>query len=147
MTTEISVAETGLSADRDLPGTTYQWVDCDNSNTEIDDATDQSFSPSVSGNYACVITTGACESISACVTFNVLATEDFDINAFALYPNPTTGQLYMSNTAINIKNIAIYNSLGMLVGKDLNISGQAAGIYFVKIDTEEGSIIRKIVKQ
>lgn len=147
LTSAISVTATGLRADRDLPGTTYQWLDCDNGNGEIDGATGQEFTPSASGNYACVLNTGACESISACVSFNVLATENFDQNAFALYPNPTTGQLYMSDTSINLKNIAVYNSLGMLVGNDLNISGLATGIYFVKIDAEEGSIIRKIMKQ
>ena len=148
LTTAITEGDNILTADRDLPGTTYQWVDCNNNNSEIDGATSQSFSPSANGNYACVINTGGCESISACVAFNfVLSTGNFDQNAFELFPNPTAGQLYMSNSAINVKDVAVYNSLGMLVGKDLNISGQAAGIYFVKIDAEEGVIIRKIVKQ
>jgi len=35
----------------------------------------------------------------------------------------------------------------MLVNDKMDISGQASGIYFVKITTDEGSFVRKVVKE
>ena len=147
MTTSVTVSEMGISADRNLPGTTYQWVDCDNGNAVILGEESQLFVPSMSGNYACIINTDGCEGISTCTPFSVLATSRFDKGQFDLYPNPTTGILHMSNNALTIKNIAVYNSIGMLVGTDLDLSGKATGIYFVRIISDEGTYLRKIVKQ
>jgi PKD repeat protein len=147
LTTSVTVSDTSLSADRDLPGTTYQWVDCDDNNAEISGATNQSFTPTASGNYACMLGTNGCTGISACTTFNLLAATRFDNVPVEIYPNPTTGELHLSGNLTNIKNIAVYNSLGMLVAKDLNISGQAAGIYFIRITADESTFVRKVVKQ
>ncbi|HSD13653.1 MAG TPA: hypothetical protein VLB74_03315, partial [Flavobacterium sp.] len=43
----------------------YQWIDCSNNNTPISGATNASFTPAVSGNYAAVININGCRSISA----------------------------------------------------------------------------------
>jgi PKD repeat protein len=147
LTTSVTVSDTGLTADRDLSGTTYQWVDCDNGNAVIGGETSQSFTPTVSGNYACMLNTNGCESVSGCTTFNILAVSHFDNGAFELYPNPTSGQLQLSSNSLNIKNISVYNALGMEVSKNLNIADQSAGIYFVKITAAEGTFIRKVIKQ
>lgn len=147
MTSAVTVTPTGLSANRDLPGTTYQWMDCDNGNSDIADETNQVFTPAVSGNYACRVNTNGCEATSDCMAFTLLATKNFDNGQFELYPNPTTGQLYFTNNAIKVKAIAVYNSLGMHVGNDLEISALSTGVYFVKITAEEGSFVRKVIKQ
>jgi PKD repeat protein len=145
MTLNVSVTETGLIADRNLTGTTYQWIDCDNGNIGIGGETNQAFTPTASGNYACVLNTNGCEGISDCVTFSVLQTNAFNTTSFELYPNPTNGELKLSQN-LTIKTVEIYNTLGMLVSKELNLSGKAAGVYFVKITAGEGSFIRKVVK-
>ncbi len=72
-----------------------------------------------------------------------------------LYPNPTTGILTISGS--NIKTIAVYNLLGELVyqsatqpGNDkttIDLSSRRAGIYLLKLTTEQGVIVKKIVKQ
>ena len=45
---------------------TYQWVDCDNGNAPIAGATNQSYTATVSGNYAVVIVDGTCNAASVC---------------------------------------------------------------------------------
>ncbi len=146
MTLNVSVTETGLIADRNLTGTTYQWIDCDNGNIGIGGETNHAFTPTASGNYACVLNTNGCEGISDCVAFSVLQTNTFNNASFELYPNPTNGELKLSQN-LTIKRVEIYNTLGMLVSKELNLSGKAAGVYFVKITAGEGSFIRKVIKQ
>ncbi|WMI70226.1 LamG-like jellyroll fold domain-containing protein [Mangrovimonas sp. YM274] len=59
--------ETMLTANQ--AGATYQWVDVDNDNTAVDGATEQTFSPSVAGNYAVEITLGSCVEMSETVSF------------------------------------------------------------------------------
>ena len=146
MTLGITNTGTGLMADRNLPGTTYQWINCDNGNAGISGEINQTFTPTVSGNFACAMNTNGCNGTSECVSFEVLRTNTFDNMQVELYPNPTSGELHLSGNII-VKDVAVYNSLGMLVGKRLNLSGKAAGIYFVKITADEGSFIRKVVKQ
>ena len=71
-TTGVTVNGGTLTADRDLSGTTYQWVDCDNGNIEIIGETNQSFTPVQDGNYAVVLTTNGCQDISDCVVSTFL---------------------------------------------------------------------------
>lgn len=146
MTLNVSATETGLIADRNLTGTTYQWIDCDNGNIGIGGETNQTFTPTASGNYACVLNTNGCEGISDCVAFSVLQTEQFGNTGLELYPNPTNGELKL-NQNLTIKTVEIYNALGMLVSKELNLSGKAAGVYIVKVTANEGNFIRKVIKQ
>jgi PKD repeat protein len=147
LTTNVTVSETTLTADRDVPGTTYQWVDCDNGNAPIVGEIGQAFTPAASGNFACMMSTNGCDGISACTSFTLLGNSHFEAGQFQLYPNPTTGQLHLSNNTLNIRKVEIYNTLGMLVSKNLDISGQASGIYIVKITADEGSFVRKVVKK
>jgi hypothetical protein len=76
---------------------------------------------------------------------------------FQVYPNPATGELRITNYELRIKDIVIYDVYGKKQnGKwkmeneewKVNISHLPAGIYFVKINTEQGEeITKKIVKQ
>lgn len=67
--------------------------------------------------------------------------------SIAIYPNPTIGQLTIN--AKNIERIEIYNLSGLLIEsikqKDIDLSEQAKGIYFVKIITESRTETRKIL--
>ena len=73
-----------------------------------------------------------------------------------LYPNPTTGQLTMDNGELAIENVEVYDVYGKLILRHcergeaiqtIDISHLSNGVYFVKIKTEKGEAIRKIVKQ
>ena len=66
-----------------------------------------------------------------------------------LYPNPTTGKIQVDNEVI--KKIVILNSLGMVIfetnKKDIDISNQLAGVYFIRISTDKKTITGKIIKK
>jgi hypothetical protein len=71
-------------------------------------------------------------------------------------PNPTTGELTINNEQLTINNIEIYDVYGKKLSSNhlitsssnhhINISHLQSGIYFVKIITEAGEIIKKVVK-
>ena len=86
-----------------------------------------------------------------------------DINAlgFEVYPNPTNGKfsLIFNTRSATTVNINVFNSLGssLYTEKDLRINGKfsklvdftgkANGIYYIKIESEAGTLIRKLVIQ
>lgn len=79
-------------------------------------------------------------------------------SSLSIYPNPTTGNIYVSlNSATStLHNIVVVNLLGQQVatvtgqGKDyyiIDLSGMTKGIYFVTCNFASGSVTRKILLQ
>ena len=148
-TTNVTVGNASLLADRDLTGTTYQWLDCDNANAPIPNATSQIYTPSsVTGNYAVQLTTNGCVSVSDCYSLTTLSTINFNENAaIRLIPNPTKGKLEMLNSLIEVKKVSVFNLLGMLVGNSLDLSANSSGIYLIKLETDKGIYSQKVIKE
>ena len=75
-----------------------------------------------------------------------------ELNAISIYPNPTKGELRISNRELGIKDIQIFDVMGRRYSPPLegpgevNISYLPTGIYFVQIATEKGVVTKKIVK-
>jgi len=77
-------------------------------------------------------------------------------NALNIYPNPTTGELTMDNGQLTINNVDVFDIYGKchlsLVTRHetsvtLNISHLSSGLYFIKIFTESGMVVKNVVKQ
>ena len=74
----------------------------------------------------------------------------------ALYPNPTTGELSITNYELGITNIEIFDIYGrkhhisylksQISNHQINISHLSAGIYFVKVYTAQGVFVEKVIK-
>lgn len=121
---------------------TYQWVDCAN-NQPINGATDQSFTPTISGSYSVIISLGNCSLTSACVTVTTLGTIDLNlVSELKIYPNPSHD---VFNIEIN-KNalLEIFDPLGQKIKTENIIQGNSkldltmfpTGVYFIKITNE-----------
>ncbi len=73
-------------------------------------------------------------------------------NLFNLYPNPTNGLLNIKSTT-SIAEITVYNNLGQLLftseeKNQMDISTLCEGIYFIKINDENGQTeTKKVVKK
>ncbi|MFT5860155.1 MAG: extracellular elastinolytic metalloproteinase [Flavobacteriaceae bacterium] len=134
-------------------GLNYQWVDCDNNYTPIAGATSQSFNPTVSGNYAVILTGSGCTDTSACtvvLTTTSIIENDFG-NAFQLYPNPTDGDVTIMLGAIEqFVEVVIYDISGREISRnnfidvdsfELSIEGKS-GMYLVEIATSSSKNAR-----
>lgn len=81
---------------------------------------------------------------------NTTGIEDNSKAAFALYPNPTTGLVNLSEVASRVE---IYDFSGRMVMADenvnsINLSSQANGVYIFRITTNDNSVItKKVVKK
>jgi len=84
--------------------------------------------------------------------------EIIDADALKIYPNPTTGELQFAISDYSISNIEIFDVYGRIqkighisyIEKShivLDIAHLQTGIYFIKITTKQGEIIKKIIKQ
>jgi hypothetical protein len=76
-------------------------------------------------------------------------TEKTSIEA-SVYPNPSKNDFTV--VCDNMTRISVYNIMGaMIMDTDVNtdnhvISGLNAGVYFINIETNNGSAVRKVVK-
>ena len=104
-------------------------------------------------------------TVTAKTAIGQLQVTDYEIQ---VYPNPATGELrIMNNEQLTINNVEIFDVLGRLVftspnpseggelatspleraGVRLNVSDLPAGVYFVRITTEKGVVMKKITKK
>ena len=73
---DLNVTNVAATLTSDQAGATYQWIDCDNGNAAISGETNQSYSPTVTGNYAVVVTVNGCSDTSACVLVDFTGIEE-----------------------------------------------------------------------
>lgn len=74
------------------------------------------------------------------------------INSISLFPNPTTGIVYLKGIeSLQFKSIEIFNSLGSSIyysenqARSVDLSLQAPGVYFVTINTVEGKLTKRLI--
>ena len=84
----------------------------------------------------------------------ILGVEDNLLPKIELFPNPVNDSLGIINKDhIAIKSIQIYDIEGRLVFvetekfEQLDLSNLSSGILFVKISTQEGTIVKKVLKE
>ena len=76
-----------------------------------------------------------------------LGIEDNNIEQIEIYPNPTSDKLFIT---MDIDEVVFYNTIGQKVmvstNNNIDISHLESGVYLVNITSEQGSIIKRIVK-
>jgi len=74
-----------------------------------------------------------------------------------IFPNPTRGKLTIDNGQLTMDNVEVFDVYGrkqktiinyqLSIINSIDISHLPAGIYFVKIRTEAGEVVKKVVKE
>lgn len=83
----------------------------------------------------------------------VLGTESFEVlNEISVYPSPTIGDVHIQMpTSLTLENVNIYNALGQKILEtklsNINISNLSTGILLLEITTDQGTILKKIIKK
>lgn len=83
----------------------------------------------------------------------ILATEELLENVLTVYPNPSSGIVYVASSASELTHIEVYNSAGQLIKNEtvktanyqLDLSKEQPGLYLLQIQTEFGTKMKKIV--
>ena len=148
ITVDVSVTENGITITANLSGGNYQWIDCNDNNSLISGETNSSFTATVNGSYAVIINDGICSDTSACIMVNSVDIHELNNSSnIIIYPNPSTGQITVESP--NAVQVEIYNLSGVLIKstnkKEIDLSQEAKGVYFVKIMTKENIEITKLI--
>jgi Secretion system C-terminal sorting domain/FG-GAP repeat len=152
-TVDVAVTVNSITLTAMLSGASYQWIDCDNSNLSIAGETAQSFTPSVNGSYAVIIDDGSCVDTSACYDISGVGIYDDGISSvIAIYPNPTGGLITVE--CEEMESLEILDITGKVVCENaalykgilnIDISAFSKGVYFVRVRTEDGVAVERIV--
>lgn len=157
-----SVTSNGATLTANTATATYQWIDCNNGNVAISGETNQSYTPSASGDYAVIISDGACSDTSNCI--NVVVTEivyEAEIDKISIYPNPTNGLVTIAIKNANIETLIISvvdiqgkevfasreSNIATNYNKLINLEGLSKGMYYIKLSTGADVKIQKLIVQ
>jgi hypothetical protein len=136
-------------------GASYQWLDCDSLFYPISGETNQSYIPTVTGNYAVEISKNGCVDTSACLNVIVSILENEALTDIHIYPNPTTGKITVE--CENMERVEVVDITGKLIYEiasslsprndvlEIDISAFSKGVYFVKVTSEDGVAVERIV--
>jgi len=89
------------------------------------------------------------------VKATVAVIETIGTSAIKIYPNPTNGELKVVSGESKVEHVEIYDIFGKKVGVTraiasetvIDISHLPAGVYFVKVITDAGEVVQKVVKE
>jgi hypothetical protein len=141
--TSVGVSQGTLTAS--APNVTVQWVNCSNNYSLISGATTSSYTPTVSGSYAAIITTTAgCADTTACLNVTAAGLNEFDLNGFAVYPNPTSDviSIVAPQSYLNLP-FELLDAKGNLIKKGvysndlkIDVSALKNGLYMLYINNK-----------
>ncbi len=88
---------------------------------------------------------------------SALSSNNFEFNNVTISPIPTNGILDINFDAVNINEIEVYDIMGKMIYEkrkidsglknvQIDLGSVTDGVYFVKLFTENNSIVKKIVK-
>lgn len=134
-------------------GVDYQWINC-SGNTLVSGATSQSFTPTATGSYACILTDTNCIDTSACksVTIAIDGMEASIKHGLKVYPNPTSGMLNISSND-NIISLHVIDMMGKTHhsmaanATQIDVSGLTDGVYLLQVVTSVGLEQIRFIKQ
>ena len=147
-----NATDDGLGTLTGSGGNTVQWINC-GTNAAIAGATSTTFSPTVNGSYAIVVSNGNCSDTSNCLVVDYIGLNENQTIDAEIYPNPATNEVkitFESSSALML----IRDAHGKMIQTQTIQSGEAIslenfqnGIYFFELTTEKGKIVKRVVKQ
>lgn len=156
--TDVSASDTILSAA--ATGATYQWIDCNNGNAAISGETGQSFHVGTNGNYAVVVTVGACSDTSECLTVTTVGISNPLAEAnVSVYPNPSNNLFNVLTQGVGEFTLTVSDLMGRTVFAKhftsagtqiqvIDLKDQADGVYTLRLQSEGRSTVsKKLIKQ
>mgnify|MGYP001039443818 CR=1 FL=1 len=154
---DLTTSLSGLTITATNTSASYQWLDCDNGNSEINGEASQSFTATINGNYAVELTENGCVDTTACIAITTVGiVENSFEDLLTVYPNPTSGNFSVDlgdvyeNSEILITDLSgkIIDLKTISQSQTLNLSIQEpAGIYIVSITAGDKKAVIRLIKE
>jgi hypothetical protein len=135
-------------ADLDVDGENLQWY----ADEELTEPLSENHIIENNTTYYVTQTLGACTSEALAVTVSTLGVSDFQKMKIKLYPNPTSGLLYIE-TSQEIQSYEVYNLIGQQLLKgsftdSIDMKDISKGTYIIRLTTPNGEVItEKVIKE
>jgi Secretion system C-terminal sorting domain/PKD domain len=141
---------------------TWTWVFGDGATSTAQNPTHTYATPGGLKNVSLVVSnvygsnSSPTKKVAACIPAGI---NDVTVNPISIYPNPTSGNVMINLEGVNASNsvITIENAIGQTVSTttnknglskiNLDLSSQANGVYFIKVQTNSGVISQRFVIQ
>jgi len=146
-----SVAVNGNTLEVSEANASYQWVDCDDNNAPIAGETNQSFTATTSGNYACIIETTDCQKTTICENIQLSSIKE-KASIIDVYPNPVSDNLYLV-TDKRVNSIQVFSAQGRLVSEligntaEISVKDLPVGIYTLRVEYNNSFGYAKFIKR
>lgn len=149
-TIDLSVSVTSPTITALQTGATYQWYDCGNNQNIAE--TGQSYTATVTGEYAVIITNGSCSDTSVCTLIDFAGIEELNSNLITIYPNPTKTGVFTVDFDGTVDEIFVYDALGRSIELPVDLtsgkvdgSALEAGTYTVKVISSDVTHTKTII--
>ncbi len=158
-TVNTAVSITGITLTAAAQNATFQWINCA-TNMPIDGATDSSFTPDATGNYAVIVTQNNCSSTSQCIEVVIVSNQDVlpAHNQWQVQPNPAKDHvaLVFHTATTTDLDLAIFDSAGRLLVQrripqaserfELDLSDLPDGLLMVRIANQAEVSTKRLLK-
>jgi len=155
-TVDASVTTSAITITANASGAQYQWIDCGNGNAPLAGETGQSFTATVNGSYAVIVTQNGCSDTSSCEQILSVGLAEKTASGLEVYPNPaqdvlnvrlakTAGLVTIRLTALNgqVLREQQFRNTAML---KLSLAGLPAGAYFLNVTADEAAHVLKVMR-
>ena len=149
-----TVTDNGDGTGTASSGSSYQWIDCA-TNSAITGATQQTFSPTETGEYSVVVTNASgCSDTSTCITINVANIKELNTLSVEVKPNPSNGIFNLTmNTTVN-GSITITDATGRIIETQsingissvIDLTNSVTGIYYLTVQISEFEKVIRVIK-
>lgn len=134
--------------------TNFAWMDCA-TNTLIPGETSATFTPTLSGSYAAVVSNGCGSDTTTCEPIEVQGISEMDSELISVYPNPSTGIFTIASKGLIIQEILLYSINGELIWRNahntqeinIDLGTYARGTYILRVSTNQQAHIFRLIKQ
>jgi hypothetical protein len=130
----------------------FAWMDCA-TNTLIPGETNATFTPTISGSYAAVVSNACGSDTTTCEPIEVNGLSDAVLPIINVYPNPSSGIFNVFSEMeitfleiLDLKGAVVYNSKPNDNLATIDLRFQADGIYVLKLRTPQNTSYFRIVK-
>jgi hypothetical protein len=144
---DTGITQNGFSLVADHTSPTYKWLDCNNGYAAIPGATAKTFTPTVSGSYAVVVSQSGCTDTSNCYYVTAVGLNTLNsIDGVSVYPtiasNEINIQLNKSYNQVQIEVVDLTGRIVVLTNADgltsiaLDVNSLTNGSYLVRITAD-----------
>jgi uncharacterized protein YjdB len=132
----------------------FAWIDCA-TNTLIPGETSATFTPTLSGSYAAVVSNACGSDTTTCEPIEVQGISEMDSELISVYPNPSSGIFTVESKVSIIQEVFVYSINGELIWSNvhnaqeitIDLSDLARGTYLLRVSANQQATIFRLIKQ